>query len=436
MGLVPEPGKTVSWEASYRQMKIMLVSIGTRGDMEPFLAVGALLKREGHDIACAMPEQFRPLAQECGFRFHSLGSEFVALLESDTGKVALGGKASFFGKLRAYARLARNFQKINRDMVQRQQDALAREQPDRTVHHSKAFYPLLWSLDHPGKAILLSPVPYVLHAAADRSHVAFNRDWGPGLNRLSYRLARYGLVKSILKAARQLPGQPVPKAAEIRRTLQINPTVYTISPSLFRRPEDWPAHYQVLGFYERDKTVSWRPPPELPDFLARHPKFLVVTFGSMSNPQPEEKTRVVVKTLQDLHIPAIINCAGGGLVAPEEYNRELLLFVPGIPYEYIFPKAYAVVHHGGSGTVHMALKSGCASLIIPHIIDQFLWNRLLHKRGVGPRGTAVTQLNEKNFRDGVTELWENPAYREEAEKISRSMQQEDFREALLRAILG
>lgn len=414
----------------------MLVSIGTRGDMEPFLAVGALLKQEGHDIACAMPEQFRALVLECGFRFHSLGSEFVALIESDTGKAALGGRTSFFGKLRAYVRLAGSFKRINREMLRRQQEALRQEQPDRTVHHSKAFYPLLWSLEHPGKAILLSPVPYVLHAAPERSHVAFNRDWGPTLNRATFSLARYGLVKTVLKAARHLPGQSLPKASEIRRALEINPTVYTISPSLFRRPEDWPPHFQVLGFYERDKTVSWRPSPELTGFLARHPKFLVVTFGSMSNPEPEEKTRIILTTLQELGIPAIVNCAGGGLVEPADYNRDLFLFVPGIPYDFIFPKTYAIVHHGGSGTVHMALKYGCASLIIPHIIDQFLWNSVLHKRGVGPRGPAVTRLNEKNFRQGVADLWENPAYREEAEEISHDMRQEDFREELLSVILG
>lgn len=417
-------------------MKIMLVSIGTRGDMEPFLAVGSLLKHEGHDVACAMPEQFRSLAGECGFRFHSLGSEFMELLESDTGKIALGGKASLPGKIRAYIRLARSFQKINRDMLERQRVALDRENPDRMLYHSKTFYPLLWSLAHPGKAILLSPVPYVLHASPDRSHVAFNRDWGPTLNRMTYKLARYGLVKSVVNAAKQLQGGPLPKPADIRSVLKINPAVYTIAPSLFTRPGDWPPHVRVLGFYERDKTGSWQPPPELPNFLARHPKFLVVTFGSMSNPQPEEKTRIIVRVLQALGIPAIINCAGGGLVVPEQYNRDLLLFVPGIPYDFIFPKTYAVVHHGGSGTVHMALKYGCASLIIPHIIDQFLWNRVVQKRGLGPRGPAVTRLNERNFRLGVADLWNNPGYKAKAEEISQTMRQEDFRGELLKAILG
>ena len=74
-------------------MKILLLSIGTRGDMEPFLAIGELLAGKGHEIVCAFPEQFRSLAGDSGFRFLSLGTEFIEMLESPEGKSAMGGSA-------------------------------------------------------------------------------------------------------------------------------------------------------------------------------------------------------------------------------------------------------------------------------------------------------------------------------------------------------
>lgn len=412
-------------------MKILLASIGTRGDMEPFLAVGELLHARGHEIVCLFPEQFRELAEESGFRFISLGPEFMEMLESDAGKAALGGSGSTFKKLISYTKLAVNFKLVSRKLLRLQYETIGREQPDRIVHHAKAIYPLLWSLAHPGKTLLLSPVPYVVHAVDEHSHVVFNRNLGPLLNRATYALARFGLVKTVVKASRELGIQPRVQASRIWQALAENPAVYVISPSLFSRPAYWPEHVKVLGYHERDKTLTWKPEPGLTDFITRHPKFLLFTFGSMSNPEPEKKTALIVKMLQQHRIPAIINTAGGGLQEPAVYERELLHFVKGIPYDWIFPKTYAVIHHGGSGTTHMALKHGCASMIIPHIIDQYLWNTIGYKKGVGPKGPTITALKENSLGPKVLDLWENPEYKIAAEGLARSMSTEDFREELV-----
>ncbi|MEL7223125.1 MAG: glycosyltransferase, partial [Bacteroidota bacterium] len=70
-------------------MKIILTSIGTRGDMEPFLAIGEILKEKGHDVTCLFPEQFRSLAIDSGFEFESLGSKFIEMLDSPAGRIAM-----------------------------------------------------------------------------------------------------------------------------------------------------------------------------------------------------------------------------------------------------------------------------------------------------------------------------------------------------------
>ena len=80
-------------------MKIILLSIGTRGDMEPFLAIGELLKERGHQVICAFPGQFRELAADSAMEFISLGTEFIEMLDSDVGKAVFGGSGS---KLRKF----------------------------------------------------------------------------------------------------------------------------------------------------------------------------------------------------------------------------------------------------------------------------------------------------------------------------------------------
>ncbi len=80
-------------------MKYTLISVGSRGDIEPFLAIAVMLKENGHNAHCVMPKQFRVLAEESGLIFHSMGSEFIDMLCSDAGKKAMGGGVNGFQKI-------------------------------------------------------------------------------------------------------------------------------------------------------------------------------------------------------------------------------------------------------------------------------------------------------------------------------------------------
>ena len=143
-----------------------------------------------------------------------------------------------------------------------------------------------------------------------------------------------------------------------------------------------------------------------------------------------------MEILEKHHIPAIINTASGGLIKPATYNPDLFHFVSQIPYSWIFPKVYGVIHHGGSGTTHLGLKYGCATMIIPHIIDQFSWNRIIFEQSAGPRGINIRKITSKNFEPKVLDLINNPKYKEKATQIKEQMKKEDFREVLYQAILG
>ncbi|NAS10852.1 glycosyltransferase [Poritiphilus flavus] len=417
-------------------MKILLASIGTRGDMEPFLAVGELLQKRGHEVVCLFPEHFRSLAEASGFRFGSLGPEFIDLLESDIGKAAMGGSASVWQKIKAYSKMARIFAPIRKELVKRQKDFIETEKPDRIVHHAKALYPFFWGQENPGKNILVLPVPYVMHPVKDQAHVMFNRDLGPFLNRATYGLARFGLLKATKSDAKGLVPESMLANTMVKKMLDETPSIYTISPSLFSRPSYWPSHVQVLGYHERNKILNWEPDEALQAFMQKHPKFVLVTFGSMINPAPQRKTATIVRALEKYQIPALINCAEGGLEPLSDFNRELIHFVHGIPYDYIFPRTYAVVHHGGSGTSHMAMKYACASMIIPHIIDQFLWNKILSEKGVGPKGPSITSLNSKNFDPKLSDLWQNNAYKAKAKELAGQMALEKYENELAEAIVN
>lgn len=414
-------------------MKIILTSIGTRGDMEPLLAIGELLHKRGHQIICMMPEQFRSLAEDSRFEFATLGWDFIKMLDSPAGKTAMGGGRFTWKKLMAYKELIKVQGPINKAMVQIQRDVIEKEQPDHVVHNGKVIYPVIWSWKNKGKTTLISPVPY-MHYVKDHAHVMMDKNFGAFFNKLTYKLVNYGLVKTVMSSVKSLNLKEDIKQKQIQEALFSNHAIYTISPTLFERPDYWSENLEVLGYHERDIQVNWQPTKELNTFLAKYNKIMLVTFGSMINSNPPEKTKIILDILVRNKIPAIINTASGGLVKPNGFESEYIHFVNRIPYDWILPKMYGVVHHGGSGTTHMTLKYGCASLIIPHIIDQYVWNTILSKKGAGPKGMDVSKIKTQNLETNILDLLENPSYKKRAEELAASMGKEDFEEELCASI--
>jgi UDP:flavonoid glycosyltransferase YjiC (YdhE family) len=415
-------------------MKIIILSVGTRGDMEPFLAIAEILKQKGHQVICAFPEQFRSLADESDVKFHSLGEGFIDMLDSEVGRNAMGGGGSGFKKLFAILRLTAKQTTVNKELVYNQRKLVDNEFPDRIVYNGKAIYPVIWEVDNRGKSILISPVPY-LHYVRGNTHVAFNSNLGPLLNKLTFSLAKFGLVTTTKIAIKWLKTKNQITGKQIKQILSTNKVIYTISPSLFSRPDYWRSGLNVLGYHGRTRLQNWQPDKSLEDFLEKHQNILFISFGSMTNPNPDQKTKMIVEILTRNNIPAILNTASGGLVKLETYDSDLVYFIKQIPYDWIFPKIYAIIHHGGSGTTHVGLKYGCATLIIPHIIDQFVWNNIIHKIGAGPKGIKIGKLTTRNLEPKLLDLLCSRNYKTNAENIAKKMGKEDFREDLYQSII-
>ncbi len=202
-----------------------------------------------------------------------------------------------------------------------------------------------------------------MHYVKGHAHIAFNGDYGEFLNKLTFSLARFGMIMTVSISRKWLTMKEKYKWSEIKNVLRNSKSIYTISPSLFSRPGNWPENLKVLGYHQRSQHKNRKPSGRLVKFIEKHDKILFITFGSMVNPAPRKNTRILLEILERHKIPAIINTASGGLIKPEGFDVEFIHFVSQVPYEWIFPKVYGVIHHGGSGTTqHLALKFGCASI--------------------------------------------------------------------------
>ena len=415
-------------------MKIILTAIGTQGDIEPFLAVGKILKEKGHQVICAFSEQFRELAESNEIEFASLGSKLFDLHNSDAGKIAMGGGKGL-KKTFAFIKLAMKQTGPNKEKETKLYELIKQERPDRVLYNSKTICPIIWEYKNSGKTTFLSPFPY-LHYVKGHSLLVFGKNYGDFFNKLTFKLYDFGAATAALTTKKWLHIQDKIKRTELKKIVHNRKFIYTISPRLFPRPDYWESNIKVLGHHALMKETDWKPKKELTEFIDKNEKILFITFGSMTNPEPERKTKIILEILERNKIATIINTASGGLVKPGNFNSELIYFVSHIPYDWVFPKMYAVIHHGGSGTTHLALKYGCATLIIPHFIDQFIWDEIISELGLGPKGIKISRITNKNLEPKVLELHNNKSFKERSERIGNQLGKEDYKEELYKAIIG
>jgi len=362
-------------------------------------------------------------------KFASLG-EKNDLLETDIGRTIMGGK-SHLRKFIAYIKLARDEKAANEEKELKLYQLIKQEEPDRILYHSKNIYPLLWECNNRGKTIFICPFPY-FHYIKGHPFLTFRKNFGEYLNKLTFRIYNFGVVTSTMMIKKMLNIKDNITRKQLNNTINTRKFIYTISPSLFPRPS---SNVKVLGHQELKGNTEWKPEKSLTDFIAKHDKIVFITFGSMVTPEPKQKTKIILDVLKRNNIPAIINTADGGLIKPETFKSELVYFVSNIPYEWIFPKMYAVIHHGGAGTTHLEIKYGCAAMIIPHFMDQFLWNDMICGLGIGPKGVKVSRITTKNLEPKVLELLNTKSFKEKSVQIGHQMKQEDFAEELYNTII-
>jgi len=414
-------------------MKIILTSIGTQGDIEPFLAIGKILKEKGHHVICAFSEKFRELTKSCDIDFVSLGRKNDDVLESDANRTVMGG--SGIKKFFAYIKLMRlaQSQKIPQEKEIKLYELVKQERPDRIVYHSKNVYPLIWEYKNRGKTIFVSPFAYFHYI---KGHTFFfGKNYGDFFNKLTFKLSDFGVVTATMAAKKWLQIKDKISRRELKNIIHSRKFIYTISPSLFPRPDYWESNIKVLGHQELKRKTDWKPEKRLTEFIEKHKKILFITFGSMPNPEPKQKTKIILEILERNKIPAIINTASGGLVKPDEFNSELIYFVSQISYDWIFPKMHAIIQHGGAGTTQLAIKYGCATMIIPHFMDQFVWDKIISDLGVGPKGVKISRITNKNLEPKILELLNNESFKEKSAKIGNQMKEEDFKDELYKTII-
>jgi sterol 3beta-glucosyltransferase len=390
------------------------MSLGSRGDMEPFLALGEALSKQGHTTGFCFPAQFESLAKEVSPHFYRQDVRFLELLNRPEVRNILGQVGSVGTRLMAGLSLSKEIKPIQEQLIFDQEAAVKEFQPDEIIFHIKCIYPIFWALSTGGKTKLLSPMPCTLDPVNHEPHIGFGNPGTVFWNLFTYKLGYWALVhKSIMGYGRRFIKERQLKMSSQRvvRFLQKEINVeYPISEELFKRPHYWPKRAQITAFRERNKQQHYQEDPALLRFLQKNPSPIFVSFGSMINADPEQVGSDLLVVAETRKMPMIVNTSWGGIKIPN-HNGDWIFEVSDIPYDYIFPKVKAVIHHGGSGTTHSALRCVIPQAIIPHLGDQFFWNRCIAKEGKGVKGFPIKEWNRSKIEHLMAQLhafqWEN-----------------------------
>ncbi len=413
-------------------MRILILTFGSRGDVQPYVALGAALRARGHEVTLGTGRGFEAMIEAAGLTAAPLSVDIRDLLESPEIKQALH---SLGGKIRAWRASKAMMRRLFDEMWQVARD----RDPDLVVYHPKAYVaPLLArALGRVAVPSFLQPA-YVPTRAFPNCILPF-AGLGPLGNRASYGLVsllmRLGTAAVLRDWARERPEIAGPGAWDpVEGYDPRGPgplRLHAHSRHLVPRPDDWSARERVTGYWFTEAEADWRPPEALSRFLAAGPPPVYLGFGSMPAEDAGRMTRLVRDALAASGRRGLLATGWGGLDSTGASDR--VLVIEAAPHSWLFPRCAAVVHHGGAGTTHEALRWGRPTIVCPVFGDQPFWGRRVRALGAGPAPLPQKRLSAAALAEAFAAAGQ-PAVVARAESLGAALRAEPGAAAAVEAL--
>ncbi|KAK6164268.1 hypothetical protein DH2020_001132 [Rehmannia glutinosa] len=357
-------------------LQIVMLIVGTRGDVQPFVAIGKRLQDYGHRVRLATHSNFKDFVLTSGLEFYPLGGDPKVL-------------AGYMVKNKGFLPSGPSEIPIQRNQMKEIIYSLlpACKEPD--IDSGISFK---------ADAIIANPPAYGQPVNFPILYLVLS-------NQLDIECLSYQIVDSLIwLGIRDLINDVRKKKAEVTTShifecitgLEADiPHGYIWSPHLVPKPKDWGPKVDVVGFCFLDLATNYEPPESLLSWLKAGPKPIYISVA-------EEKDFVYL----------LDNC----------------------PHDWLFLQCAAVVHHGGAGTTAAGLKAACPTTIIPFFGDQPFWGERVHARGVGPAPIPVEDFSLQKLVDAINFMLD-PKVKERAIELAKAMENEDGVTGAVKAFL-
>ena len=399
--------------------RVAIATIGTAGDVRPYLALAIALKNHGHDVILGANADFEDLVASHGIRFHNLGTNMQDWLQQSRFDTAISQM-----KLHHFPQLLRQGQALV-ERAARNSWAMAQGADAVVVNINTSFgIDIAEALDIPVIMTAMQP----LNPTREFPICAYEvPDLGPTFNKLSniamnIQQGYYDLPRD--RVRKELMGLGPRKRGGLFRDSQGNnlPTLYNFSSLVSPRPREWPQTAVVTGFWFLDDNTGWTPSPELQRFLHAGAPPVYIGFGSMPF-GAERNTQLLRSALEQWGGRAIVSKGWGGINVDD--LPDTVFAVSEAPHDKLFPLCSAVVHHGGAGTTAAGLRAGKPTFTLPQAYDQRYWGRRVRALGCGPAPVRLRTLTPEILAGALHELTTNRAMAKNAAVIGKALTAED-----------
>ena len=404
-------------------MKITIITTGSRGDVQPYIALGAGLRKAGHTVCMPSAEVFRDLIIENGLQYIQTKSidpqEFVQrpeMLKAIKDKNRLRSICTMFREIRPL------FEEILNET---------------------------WGACQGSDAVITSLIPIGASDSAEKLGIpcihtmlfpasptsSFQSVVAPSLfnfgayNKITHKLTEQAVwqpFRPILNKWRKevLGLEPRNFWGPFRRIYQgTSPVLCGYSSLVVPKPADWPDLINLTGYWFLDEPEDWQPSIELETFLNEGPPPVYIGFGSMADKEPERMTQIAIDALRLSGQRGILSSGWSGLGNVKLPDN--VLKVDSIPHSWLFKKMAAIVHHGGAGTTAASLRSGIPSIITPFLVDQPFWGKSIYKLGAGPKPISYHKLSAENLAKLISTCINDKSMRIKAKALGKRIESEN-----------
>jgi sterol 3beta-glucosyltransferase len=398
-------------------MKIVIPTIGSRGDVQPFIALAQGLEKAGYETVLASHSVMKPLVESYDVTFEPIGPDIdlakrVAVIRQQARNMAIGlmqGMRFGFEMLeKSHADILTLCEEADLIIVP---TAIAAGKNEAEIlglpYLSVSLMPWAIPWDDPERPLFKR----VLYKTMDGAiHLITTRP----LNRIRKRQG--------------LP--PVGKEGFASKQLNLIP----ISPSIYDPNPFWDSQHKVVGYWFADEPSTWHPTEDLMTFLEDGEPPILISLGAMSLGEmgAKESVNLFTNAIQQVGVRAIIQ--GWDVEIRQSSLSPNIFASESLPHSWLLPRCRGIIHHGGYGTTAAGFRAGIPALVIPHIADQLYWGQRVYELGIGPKPIRHVNLEINRLVASLSELVQNDNLQKAASKLGEKIRSEHGIDNAVKAI--
>jgi sterol 3beta-glucosyltransferase len=378
---------------------ITILTTGTRGDVQPYLALGNELKKTGYRVRVAAFENYEALVKEQGLEYFPVKGDVTAAASSVDGQEAMKADNPLKFIL-SFSKLKKLVNDLQSDFYEACIDSEA------IIYHPGA--PIGYFAAQRLKIPSILATPFPMAPTRERPSLIFYNSphLGGTVNLLTHKVLEQVMWFASGSAIKQFWRSKFKETPPdfgcpfLRQTSAQQPTIISCSNHIFPKPGDWPEHVNNTGYWFLGDAGDL-PSDELVNFLGQGEAPVYVGFGSIGDPtRAAITTKLVAEALRLSGRRGILQTGWGGLSKNVSSNPDVLI-VESAPHAWLFPRVAAVVHHGGAGTTHTGLFAGVPNVVVPSGNDQIAWGKRVSELGVGPEPIPSSRLSSRRLAEAI-----------------------------------